>query len=115
MVVVFYIGVNLTYALAAALSSETKLGFRTWFPYDWRKNAFRYWVSLFIQTAFQLQLSLQDVVNNFIGALYLCILSAHLQTIMERFANVHYDPEKSEEESFQAYIECIEDHRIVLR
>ncbi|XP_037923668.1 odorant receptor 33b-like isoform X1 [Hermetia illucens] len=114
MVAVFFLGVNLTHALAAALSHGKKLGFETWFPYDWSKNAFRYWVSLFIQTVFQLQLGLEDVANDFIGVLYLNVLSAHLQIIMERFANIHYDPEKMEEESFQDFVQCVEDHRIVM-
>ncbi|XP_037923938.1 odorant receptor 33a-like [Hermetia illucens] len=115
MVVVFFLGVNLTHTLAAALSHGTKLGFETWFPYDWSKNAFRYWVSLFMQTIFQLQMGLEDVANDFIGALYLNVLSAHLQIIMERFANIHYDPEKTDEESFQDFIQCLEDHRIIMR
>ncbi|XP_037917174.1 odorant receptor 33a-like [Hermetia illucens] len=114
IVIVFYLGVNSMYAIAAALSHRTKLGFESWFPYDWRKNAFRYWVSLLIQTIFQLQLSLEQVANDFLRALYLCVLSAHLQIIMERFAEIHYDPEKTEEESFQDFIQCLEDHRIIM-
>ncbi|CAD7086946.1 unnamed protein product [Hermetia illucens] len=111
---VFYMGVNLTYALAGALSHGTKLGFDSWFPYDWKDNAFRFWVSLFIQTMFQLQLSLEEVANDVLVALYLCILSAHLQIVMERFANIHHDPKKTEPESFQDFIECLEDHRIIM-
>ncbi|CAD7086944.1 unnamed protein product [Hermetia illucens] len=113
-VILFYLGVNLTYALAGALSNGTKLGFDSWFPYDWKKNAFRFWITLFIQTMFQLILSVQNVANDFTGALYLCLLSAHLQIIMERFANIHHDPEKTEEESFQDFVDCLEDHRIIM-
>ncbi|XP_037924101.1 odorant receptor 33a-like isoform X2 [Hermetia illucens] len=112
--IMFYVGGNLTYALAAGLSHRTKLGFDTWFPYDWRKNAFLYWGSLFMQTIFQIQFALEQMANDFIGALYLCVLSAHLQIIMERFANIHYDPQKTEDESFQDFIQCLEDHRIVM-
>ncbi|XP_037917127.1 odorant receptor 33b-like [Hermetia illucens] len=113
-VTVLYLVVNFMYALTGAVSDGTKLGFETWFPYDWRKSAFRFWISLFIQTMFQFQLSLEEVANDFLGALYLCILSAHLQIIMERFANIHYDPEKTEEESFQDFKHCLEDHRTIM-
>ncbi|XP_037924944.1 odorant receptor 33a-like isoform X2 [Hermetia illucens] len=111
---VYYVGGNLVHALAAALSNGTKLGFETWFPFDWKKSGFRYWVSLFIQTIFQVQMSLEQVPNDSLGALCLCVLSAHLQIVMERFANIHYDPEKTEEESFQDFIQCLEDHRIIM-
>ncbi|XP_037917285.1 odorant receptor 33a-like [Hermetia illucens] len=113
-VTLFYLGVNLTYALASALSHGTKLGFETWFPYDYKKNPFRFWISLLIQTAFQQQLSLEQVPNDFLGALYLSVLGAHLEIIMERFADIHYDPEKTEEESFQDFIKCIDDHQIII-
>lgn len=113
-VILFYLGVNLTYALAGALSHGTKLGFDSWFPYDWKKSTFRFWITLFIQTMFQLIFSVQNVANDFTGALYLCLLSAHLQITMERFANIHHDPEKTEEESFQDFVDCLEDHRIIM-
>ncbi|CAD7086945.1 unnamed protein product [Hermetia illucens] len=71
-------------------------------------------LSTFTSTMFQFQLSLEEVANDFLGALYLCILSAHLQIIMERFANIHYDPEKTEEESFQDFKHCLEDHRTIM-
>ncbi|XP_037924103.1 odorant receptor 42b-like isoform X4 [Hermetia illucens] len=61
-----------------------------------------------------IQFALEQMANDFIGALYLCVLSAHLQIIMERFANIHYDPQKTEDESFQDFIQCLEDHRIVM-
>ncbi|CAD7086943.1 unnamed protein product [Hermetia illucens] len=111
---VFYMVGNLTYTLAAALSHGTKLAFASWFPYDWGKNAFRFWGTLFIQTMLQQQVALEDAANDFLAVLYLILLSAHLQIIMERFANIHYDPEKTEEESFQEFIECLEDHRIIM-
>ncbi|CAD7086942.1 unnamed protein product [Hermetia illucens] len=111
---IFYMGVNLTHALAAANSDGSKLAFASWFPYDWRRNAIRHWGSLFVQTMLQLQLALEQVANDFLGVLYLSILSEHLQIIMERFANIHYDPEKTEEDSFQDFIQCLEDHRIIM-
>ncbi|CAD7093183.1 unnamed protein product [Hermetia illucens] len=114
VVFIFYLGVNFAYVLAAALSHGTKLGFEMWFPYDWHKNAFRYWLSLSIQAVFQQQLALQNVANDSIGVLYLCILSAHLQIIMERFAHIHYDPEKTEEETLQDFIRYLEDHRVIM-
>ncbi|XP_037917023.1 odorant receptor 33a-like [Hermetia illucens] len=114
IVIVFYMGVYLIHGLAAVLSNGTKLAFETWFPYDWRTSAFRYWGSLFIQTVFQLQLAVEQVPNDFLGVLYLSVLSAHLQIIMERFANIHCDPEKTEDESFQDFVQCLEDHRIIM-
>ncbi|XP_037924335.1 odorant receptor 33a-like [Hermetia illucens] len=114
VIFVLYMGVNVSYFLVAGLSRGTKLGFETWFPYDWRENAFRYWLSFFIQVIFQQQLAVQDVANDSIGVLYLCILSAHLQIIMERFADIHHDPEKTEEESLQDFIRCLEDHRVIM-
>ncbi|XP_037916504.1 odorant receptor 33b-like isoform X2 [Hermetia illucens] len=57
---------------------------------------------------------MQNVANDFLAPWYLSVLSAHLQIVMERFANIHYDPDKMEEESFQDFIQCLEDHRSIM-
>ncbi|XP_037923946.1 odorant receptor 33a-like [Hermetia illucens] len=113
-VITFYCAVNLAYGMAGAASHGTKLGHETWFPYNWRNNSFRFWVSLTIQTTCQLQLGLEQVANDLVGALYLGVLSAHLQIILERFANLHYDPRKTEKESMLEFVQFLEHHRIVM-
>ncbi|XP_037916503.1 odorant receptor 33a-like isoform X1 [Hermetia illucens] len=114
ILIVLYLVVNLMYALTGALSHGTRLGFETWFPYDWRKSALRFWISLSIQSSFQILLSMQNVANDFLVPWYLSVVSAHLQIVMDRFAIIHHDPEKTEEESFQDFIQCLADHRSIM-
>lgn len=111
---VFYEGGSLIYPLATTLSQGKSL--ENWVHYDWRKNAFCCWGSLLMtmfSTVFQLQLALVQEANDPFAVLYLCVLSAHLQ-IMERFANIHYDSGKTGEEIFQHFMQCLEDHRIIM-
>ncbi|XP_037918021.1 odorant receptor 33b-like [Hermetia illucens] len=112
--IAIYTMVDWTYAAAAVASHGTKLGYESWFPYEWRNHSFRYWTTLTVQTAFQVQLGLQQVANDLTGAVYLCLLTVHLQIILERFASIHYDPGKTEAESFQEFLQCLEDHRIIM-
>lgn len=113
-IMALYLALNSMYALNGALSNYSRLLYDIWLPFDWRLNRFLFWVCLLMQYAFQIQLSLQNVANDFIGAIYLSVLSTHLEIIMERFAELRYDPDVSEAETMKKFIECIDDHRIVM-
>lgn len=113
-IMALYLTLNSMYTLNGAVSNYTRLLYDIWVPYHWEHNHSLFWVYLFMQYAFQIQLSLENVANDFIGALYLNVLNTHLEIIMERFAKLHHDPNASEEESMQKFKEYVEDHRIIM-
>ncbi|CAD7088126.1 unnamed protein product [Hermetia illucens] len=108
-----YDSVNIMTVIIAAFSNQQRLLYEIWLPYDWQATALRYWFTLFYQFAMHSFLSMQSISSDFCGPIYIMILIAHLQNIMNRIENLKYDPRKSESENLKGLIECIEDHRII--
>ncbi|XP_037915204.1 odorant receptor 33b-like [Hermetia illucens] len=114
VVAIFYSLVSASTALNAALSNGKILMFNVWTPYDFRQSMCIYWTTLLFQYSCFCVLSLQNLTNDLTAPLYFIILRAHLEILIERIQNVGWDPTKTQEENYEDFIGCIEDHRIIM-
>lgn len=110
-----YEAVDVMAAVNAGFSNRQHLLFEIWLPYDWQATATRYWLTFLYQFITQSALALQSVSSDFSGPIYLMILTAHLENVMARVESLKYDPRKEERENVKELIQCIEDHRVVLK
>ncbi|XP_037915205.1 odorant receptor 33b-like [Hermetia illucens] len=55
------------------------------------------------------------MTNDLIGPLYFIMLNAHLKIVIERIQGVGWNRMKTKEENCRELLECIEDHRLIMK
>ncbi|CAD7089112.1 unnamed protein product [Hermetia illucens] len=114
MLFVLYASMITSAAINAAFSHRQTLPFDIWLPYDYRSQSWLYWITFAFQYSFFITLSNENVAHDLIGPLYFILLNRHLEIILDRIEKVGWDKEKTQEENYQDFIDCIEDHKLVM-
>ncbi|XP_037941301.1 odorant receptor 33b-like [Teleopsis dalmanni] len=109
-----YIMSNLAAASAALLSSERRLMYPAWFPFDWRATTLNYWVALLYQFfGITIQI-IQNLANDIYAPMSLCIIAGHVRMLGMRLSKLGYDTRKSTIQINSELINCVEDHKKLL-
>ncbi|CAD7089108.1 unnamed protein product [Hermetia illucens] len=102
-------------AVNAAFSHRQTLLFDVWMPYDYHNPASVYWATFIVQFGFFITMALENLTNDLSGPLYFIMLNRHLEIVLDRIARIGWDKgSRTQEENYQDFINCIEDHRTVL-
>ncbi|CAD7089109.1 unnamed protein product [Hermetia illucens] len=111
---VMYESVASTAAINAAFSHRKSLLFEIWTPYDYHNPPLVYWATFTAQFIIFVSLSIQNLTNDVSGPLYFIMLNKHLEIVLDRIRRVGWDKKKTQDENYQDFINCIEDHRIIM-
>ncbi|XP_017483290.1 PREDICTED: odorant receptor 33b-like [Rhagoletis zephyria] len=110
-----YSGANIAAISATLLSKERRLMYPAWLPFNWQANAFTYYVAVMYQIAGVSIQIVQNLANDIYPPMSLCIIAGHLHLLALRIAKVGADKKKTLRQHNQALIECIEDHKKLVR
>uniref|UniRef100_A0A1B0A4F7 Odorant receptor n=1 Tax=Glossina pallidipes TaxID=7398 RepID=A0A1B0A4F7_GLOPL len=108
-----YLGTN-SFAFVGAVV-EQRLMFPAWFPFDWESSSTLYWSALLYQFMGVNMLIVQNLVNDTVGPMSLCLLSGHVHLLAMRVARIGYNKRKSQKYHEDELKLCIEDHQKLLK
>uniref|UniRef100_A0A1B0GFD8 Uncharacterized protein n=1 Tax=Glossina morsitans morsitans TaxID=37546 RepID=A0A1B0GFD8_GLOMM len=86
-----------------------------WFPFDWKSSSTLYWSALLYQFIGLNMLIMQNLVNDTVGPMSLCLLSGHVHLLAMRVARIGYNKRKSQKYHEDELKLCIEDHQKLLK
>ncbi|XP_049317254.1 odorant receptor 33b-like [Bactrocera dorsalis] len=110
-----YGGANMAAISATLLSKERRLMYPAWLPFQWDANTFSYCAAVIYQIAGVTIQIVQNLANDIYPPMSLCIIAGHVHLLSLRVAKVGVDAKKSKEQHSHALIECIEDHKKLVR
>uniref|UniRef100_A0A1B0AYX7 Odorant receptor n=1 Tax=Glossina palpalis gambiensis TaxID=67801 RepID=A0A1B0AYX7_9MUSC len=94
---------------------DRRLMFPAWFPFDWKSSSTSYWSALLYQFIGVNMLIVQNLVNDTVGPMSLCLLSGHVRLLAMRVARIGYNNRKSPKHHEDELKLCIEDHQKLLK
>lgn len=110
-----YGGANMAAISATLLSKERRLMYPAWLPFQWEANTCSYCAAVIYQIAGVTIQIVQNLANDIFPPMSLCIIAGHVHLLALRAAKVGADAEKSMKQHTHALIECIEDHKKLVR
>ncbi|XP_054744549.1 odorant receptor 33b-like [Anastrepha obliqua] len=112
---VVYGGANIAAISATLLSKERRLMYPAWLPFEWQASAFTFYAAVIYQFAGVTILIVQNLANDIYPPMSLCIIAGQVHLLAKRVAKVGADGKKTMSQHNQALIECIEDHKKLVR
>uniref|UniRef100_A0A1A9X571 Odorant receptor n=1 Tax=Glossina brevipalpis TaxID=37001 RepID=A0A1A9X571_9MUSC len=82
---------------------------------DWRKSQLEFVIQGLIEFASMNLICLHQTVYDSYSGIYLYIIRMHIQILNERLARMGSDPQKNEDQHYEELIQCILDHKLILR
>ncbi|XP_011178699.2 odorant receptor 33b-like [Zeugodacus cucurbitae] len=110
-----YGGANMAAISATLLSKERRLMYPAWLPFQWQASTFSYCAAVIYQIAGVTIQIVQNLANDIYPPMSLCIIAGHVHLLALRVAKVGRDGKKSLKQHNQSLIECIEDHKKLVR
>ncbi|XP_075151219.1 odorant receptor 33b-like [Haematobia irritans] len=105
-----YMGANVVGILTVLLYPERRLMYPAWFPFDWSSSCFVYSLTLLYQIfGITIQI-MQNVVNDSVTPVVLCLMAGHVRLLSMRVRKIGYDPLKSVPEHLVDLRNAVEDH-----
>uniref|UniRef100_A0A1A9WXQ0 Odorant receptor n=1 Tax=Glossina brevipalpis TaxID=37001 RepID=A0A1A9WXQ0_9MUSC len=105
-----YFSTNLFAFVGAIVDKEQRLMFPAWFPFDWKSSSTLYWSALLYQFIGINMLIVQNLLNDAVGPMSLCLLTGHVHLLTMRVARIGYNKRKSQQYHENELRLCIEDH-----
>uniref|UniRef100_A0A1A9W9N3 Odorant receptor n=1 Tax=Glossina brevipalpis TaxID=37001 RepID=A0A1A9W9N3_9MUSC len=90
MFIVIYVLVGVTATVAFIFSSERRLFYPGWLPFDWRLSNGHYMAAIAFQLISIFFQILQNFTNDSFTPKALCLLSGHIELLYKRVANIGY-------------------------
>lgn len=117
-----------TSQLVVYMSNERMLMYPAWFPFNWKNSKRNYLFAHSYQLYALIVQATQDLGNDTYPQAYLTILAAHIKALSLRIRNlgvVTMDDDKSccnnidviewQRENYRKLVECIKDHKIIIK
>ncbi|KAH8260848.1 hypothetical protein KR038_007786 [Drosophila bunnanda] len=105
---------QITGTASGLFSSERKLMYVGWFPYDVQATSLIFWTSFSYQAIAASLAILENLTNDSYPPMTFCILSGHVSLLSKRLSRIGYDEEKTMVENTKELIENIKDHRKIM-
>ncbi|XP_030560028.1 odorant receptor 42a-like [Drosophila novamexicana] len=90
--------------------------FQNYYPgLNWRAGRLQFWIQSFLEYLSLLGASFQNVCVDCYPINYVLILRAHLANFAERLRRLGQDADETPEQRYEKLVECIQDHKVMLR
>ncbi|EDW57249.1 odorant receptor 42a isoform X1 [Drosophila virilis] len=90
--------------------------FQNYYPgLDWRAGQFEFWLQSSLEYFTLLGACLQNGCMDCYPINYVLILRAHLANFAERLRKLGQDADETPEQRYEKLVECIQDHKVMLR
>ncbi|CAD7085733.1 unnamed protein product [Hermetia illucens] len=98
--------------LPMVFSTESRLLYPAWFPWDWR-NSTRIYVAIhtyqFVGISIQIY---QNLLNDTLPGILMWLLKGHLHILKSRIQRIGYDKNLSTKKNYNELVACIKSHKI---
>ncbi|XP_030081002.1 odorant receptor 42b [Drosophila hydei] len=81
---------------------------------DWHDGALRLWVASTLEYIVMSGAVLQDQLSDTYPLIYTLILRTHLDILRERIRNLRTDPAITDDENYEALVNCVIDHKLII-
>ncbi|XP_023177351.2 odorant receptor 59b-like [Drosophila hydei] len=82
---------------------------------DWRDGMFSLWAQSIFEYITMSFAVLQDQLSDTYPLMFTLIFRAHLEVLKDHIRNLRMDPSKSEKENYEDLVNCIMDHKLIIR
>ncbi|KAL7736180.1 hypothetical protein ACLKA6_003725 [Drosophila palustris] len=113
-----YMTIYIIYATSTFLGAVItgRPPYQNYYPYlDWRASKWQFWLQAGLEYFAMLGACYQDVCVDCYPINYVLPLRAHLSNFADRLRQLGSDPNETPEQSYNKLIECIQDHKVILR
>ncbi|XP_034129364.1 odorant receptor 42a-like [Drosophila guanche] len=114
----FYMAVYILYAtntLIAAIVMGKPL-YQNYYPYlDWRSSSWNLGLQMGLEYFAMAGACLQDVCVDCYPVNFVLVLRAHMSIFADRLRQLGKDPDVSHEKRYEQLVQCIQDHKTILR
>ncbi|XP_062130346.1 odorant receptor 42a-like [Drosophila sulfurigaster albostrigata] len=113
-----FMTVYMVYATSTFISAVSfgRPPYQNYYPFlDWRSSKWEFWLQAGLEYFAMLGACFQDVCVDCYPINFILPLRAHMRNFAERLRQLGQDPNESPEESHEKLIECIQDHKVILR
>ncbi|KAH8391550.1 hypothetical protein KR200_010499 [Drosophila serrata] len=104
----------ITGTASGLFSSERKLMYVAWFPYDVQATSLIFWISFSYQAIAASLAILENLANDSYPPMTFCILAGHVRLLSKRLSRIGYDKDKTMQGNTRELIENIKDHRKIM-
>jgi len=113
-----YMTIYMVYATSTFLGavSSGRPPYQNYYPLlDWRASKWHFWLQAGLEYFAMLGACYQDVCVDCYPINFVLPLRAHLSNFADRLRQLGSDPDETPEQSYNKLIECIQDHKVILR
>ncbi|XP_068146953.1 odorant receptor 42a [Drosophila tropicalis] len=114
----FFMSVYMMYATNTFLSAIFigRPPYQNYYPFlDWRSSKWHLALQAGLEYFAMCGACFQDVCVDCYPVNYILVLRAHMQIFAERLRQLGSDPHESEKERYEKLVQCIQDHKTILR
>ncbi|XP_017024005.1 odorant receptor 33a [Drosophila kikkawai] len=104
----------ITGTASGLFSSERKLMYVGWFPYDVQGSSLIFWISFCYQAIAASVAILENLANDSYPPMTFCILSGHVRLLSKRLSRIGYDEKVTMAMNTKELIENIKDHSKIM-
>ncbi|XP_017104074.1 odorant receptor 42a [Drosophila bipectinata] len=114
----FFMTVYMVYATNTFLSAIAigRPPYQNYYPYlDWRSSNWHLGMQAGLEYFAMAGACFQDVCVDCYPVNFILVLRAHMSIFAERLRHLGTDPVENQEQRYQKLVQCIEDHKVILR
>lgn len=104
----------ITGTASGLFTSDRKLMYVAWFPYDEQASSLIFWISFSYQAIAASVAIVENLANASYPPITFCILSGHVRLLAKRLSRIGHDKEISMARNTRELIDNIEDHRKIM-
>lgn len=113
-----FMSVYMIYATSTFLSAVSigRPPYQNYYPLlDWKAGTFQFWLQAGLEYFAMLGACFQDVCVDCYPINFILPLRAHMTNFAERLRRLGSDPKEDPEETYEQLVQCIQDHKTILR
>ncbi|CAD7085747.1 unnamed protein product [Hermetia illucens] len=110
---VVYVSTGLLSEIATLFATNKRLMYPAWLPFDWKSSNFNYAVANIYQFVGIMVGIVQECVNDTFPAIYMGVLTGHIQALMKRIERIGTNTRISLERNYEELVHCIQDYQIL--
>ncbi|XP_039501320.1 odorant receptor 33b [Drosophila santomea] len=106
---------NISAIASVLFGGEHKLLYPAWFPYDVQVSELIFWLSVSYQIVGVSLAILQSLASDSYPPMTFCVVVGHVRLLAMRLSRIGQGPEETKYSTGKQLIECIEDHRKLIK
>ncbi|XP_067634622.1 odorant receptor 59b-like [Eurosta solidaginis] len=113
----FVISVNCLYATSTFIGAalQGRVPYNLYNPIlKWRRSSWEFVAAGFLEYFLMLGLSSTEAISDGYAPLYICIIRAHMKTLLIRIQNLGKSPQHTFVQNYEDLKACIKDHKLLL-